>query len=281
MENLKPGRYRVEAVAFSRDLVASEPFAFDLQVERAPFPWFTLLLGVLLALSLAALWWGYRQNRQLAGANLQVAEAREQLAHEAESERRRIARDLHDQTLADLRRLALMTDQLPAGGKPAQFRAEIESVSKEIRRICEDLSPSALENIGLAAALEFALSQALAQTPPEQKFEYEFTCADDFEECLTLTPAEQIQVFRIAQEAVANISRHARASRVRARAEVGENGAFVFTLQDDGAGFSPAEPHANGRGLANIQARAGLLEAQVSWEIPDEGGTLFRLLKGG
>jgi signal transduction histidine kinase len=278
-EGLKPGRYALQAFAFTKDLTVSPARNVELTVEGAPFPWFTLLLGVLLALSLAALWWGYCQNRQLAGANQQVAEAREQLAHEAETERRRIARDLHDQTLADLRRLALMTDELPAGEKGAHFRAEIEGVSKEIRRICEDLSPSALENIGLAAALEFALSQAVAQAPPEQTFEYEFACADDFEERLTLTPAEQIQVFRIAQEAVANVSRHARARRVEARAEVDDDGAFVFTLEDDGAGFTPDAPHHEGRGLANIRARAGLLNAATAWTPRDGGGTIFRLTK--
>ena len=279
MENLKPGRYRVESVAFSRDLVASETFAFDLEVERAPFRWFTLLLGVLLALSLAALWWGWRKNSQLTLAGVELRDARERLAHEAETERRRIARDLHDQTLADLRRLALLTDELPAGEKTARFRGEVEEVSQEIRRICEDLSPSALENVGLAAALEFALSQAVAQAPPKQKFEYEFTCDDDLEEKLNLTPAEQIQIFRIAQEAVANISRHARASRVTGRAAIDENSVFVFTLEDDGDGFTPDAPHANGRGLANMQARAGLLEAEISWENREAGGTVFRLVK--
>jgi len=68
-----------------------------------------------------------------------------QLANETENERRRIARDLHDQTLSDLRRLMLLTDQLPkekiVNGQseidPAVFRTEIESISTEIRHICE------------------------------------------------------------------------------------------------------------------------------------------------
>ena len=278
MENLKAGRYRVEAVAFSRDLVASEPFAFDLQVERAPFPWFTLSLGIMLALSLAALWWGGRKNAQLVQTGAELRDARERLAHEAESERRRIARDLHDQTLADLRRLALLTDELPAAqGKASHLRGEIEEVSQEIRRICEDLSPSVLENVGLAAALEFALSQAVAQAPPERKFSYEFSCDDDLEEKLTLTPAAQIQLFRIVQEAVSNISRHAQARHVAARAEIDARGAFVFTLTDDGRTFSPDAPHAQGRGLANLQARADLIAARVSWTAAPQGGTIFRL----
>ena len=58
---------------------------------------------------------------------------------------------------------AFLTDAWPASQNPAPayLRAEIEAVSQEIRRICEDLSPSVLENVGLAAALEFALTQAV------------------------------------------------------------------------------------------------------------------------
>ena len=50
--------------------------------------------------------------------------------------------------------------------------------SSEIRHICEDLSPSALENIGFLPALEWALSNAVAQLPAEEKFAYEFICAE-------------------------------------------------------------------------------------------------------
>src|SRR4029434_5510060 len=118
------------------------------------------------------------------------------LANETEAERRRIARDLHDQTLADLRRLLLLTDQLPARERengretidPSVLRGEVETISTEIRRICEDLSPSALTNVGLAAALEWALADAVAHQPPEKKFEYEFVCDCPIEESLDLTP---------------------------------------------------------------------------------------------
>ncbi|HEY9231017.1 MAG TPA: two-component regulator propeller domain-containing protein, partial [Blastocatellia bacterium] len=169
LEGLRAGRYRVEARAFTNDLMASEPFVIEFTVTRAPFPWASSALAVLLLLALMAVAWGYRQNRRMRQANTtlesinrQLAETRLQLANETEAERRRIARDLHDQTLADLRRLMMMSDQLPTHGQaavePLRFRQEIEDLSGEIRRICEDLSPSALANVGLAAALEWALT---------------------------------------------------------------------------------------------------------------------------
>lgn len=296
MEGLRPGNYTVVARAFTRDLIPSAPFQFEFNVARAPFPWTTTALSVLLALSLVALWWGYLQNRRLArtGSMLtkaisQLADARLQLANETETERRRIARDLHDQTLADLRHLLLLTDQLPANGQhqdgsvpaaPAVFRREIESISKEIRRICEDLSPSVLENVGLTAALEWAISNSVAHAAPDCRFEYTFTCDENLEERLTLQPATQMQIYRIAQEAISNVCRHAAATHVTLTVTGEPDNSFVFQLEDNGREFAiSGRKRKEGRGLANIRARASLIEAEVSWSKREGGGTVFTLRK--
>ncbi|MEW6210351.1 MAG: two-component regulator propeller domain-containing protein [Acidobacteriota bacterium] len=291
VENLRPGRYLIIARAITGDLVQSDPLSIAFEVESAPFPWTTAALSLLLVLALAAIGWGYYQNKRLTrtnealeGANRQLADTRMQLASETEAERRRIARDLHDQTLADLRRLLLLADELPRkdGGEslidPLVLRREIESISTEIRRICEDLSPSALENVGLAAALEYALSEAVAHLPAERRFEYEFSCREGIEERLSLSPVVQIQIYRIAQEAISNISRHAGAKRVRLSVEE-RNGGFLLTLEDDGCGFDPRSKR-TGRGIANIISRASLIEAEAEWTELEGGGTRFILRKG-
>jgi len=285
IEGLRPGRYRVVARAFTNDLVPSDALQFAFAVARAPFPWTSTGLSVLLALALLAMWWGYRQNRSLFGANRQLANTRMQLANETETERRRIARDLHDQTLADLRRLMMLTDQLPASEsknghvEPSAFRDEIESISTEIRRICEDLSPSALTNVGLAAALEWALADAVAHQPVEKRFEYEFVCDGAIEERLKLAPAEQIQVYRIVQEALSNICRHSAATRVRLAVAMEATGDMLIELEDNGRGFYADKPGKVGRGLSNIRSRASLIEASVKWSAMPEGGTIFTLRK--
>ena len=293
MEALRPGNYRLVARAFSKDLIESAPLEFGFRVAGAPFPWTTALLSVLLALALLALWWGYGQNRRLArtGAtlkdtNVQLADARMQLANETETERRRIARDLHDQTLADLRHLLMLTDQLPANegedkqAAPAVFRSEIEGISNEIRRICEDLSPSVLENVGFSAALEWALSNAVTHLPSERKFEYEFVADEGLDERINLSRATQMQIYRILQEAVSNISRHASATNVKLGVATSAAGDFLLTLEDNGRDFDPqAGKVKQGRGLANIRARASLIEAEVSWSKLEGGGTRFRLRK--
>lgn len=306
MEKLKPGTYKVVARAFTKDLTPAMPLAFEFTVARAPFPWTSTALGVLLLFALIALGWGYFQNRRihrtsaaLASANRELADARLQLANETETERRRIARDLHDQTLADLRNLMLMVDQSSAsfrsgtraagaGGElaaqvpllnnPAELRSEIESISQEVRRICEDLSPSALENVGLSAALQFALAHAVEHAAPDCKFEYEFVCDDTLDERLSLPASMQIQIYRMAQEALSNICRHANAKHVKMSANVTSAGAFELQIEDDGRGFDRSEAKKKpGRGVANIRARASMIDAEVDWAKRDGGGTEFRL----
>jgi signal transduction histidine kinase/ligand-binding sensor domain-containing protein len=285
IEGLRPGSYRVAARAFSNDLLASDTMTLEFTVARAPFPWTSTALALLLSIALAALWWGARQNRRLEGTNRQLAKTRLELATETERERRRIARDLHDQTLADLRRLMLTTDRLPAAESnghqpvdPAQLRSEIETISTEIRRICEDLSPSALANVGLAAALEWALSDAVGHLPPEDQFAFEFRCTEGFDHKLALNAGEQIQIYRIVQEAISNICRHAKASRVTLTATITHDGELVIQIEDDGRGFDAnGRASRNGRGLNNIRSRASLIDGEVTWSQPSQGGTIFRL----
>lgn len=313
MEGLQPGRYRVVARAFTKDLVPATPLKFEFSVAGAPFPWTTTALAVLLLLALIALTWAAIEHRRivttsgaLAAANRELAGARLQLANETEAERRRIARDLHDQTLADLRNLALLVDKLPApntngtvaespgrtapagtnslrvaaGNDPAALRSEIESISQEVRRICEDLSPSVLQNVGFAAALEFALAHAVEHAAPDCKFAYEFVCDESFDERVKLPASVQIQIYRIAQEALSNICRHAGAGHVRMAVRAGDDGELEMEIADDGRGFDArAVKKKPGRGVANIRARASMIDADVAWVQRDGGGTVFRLSK--
>jgi signal transduction histidine kinase/ligand-binding sensor domain-containing protein len=296
MEKLKPGTYKVLARAFTKDLTPATPLAFEFTVAKAPFPLTSTALGVLLLFALIALGWGYFQNRRihrtsaaLASANRELADARLQLANETEAERRRIARDLHDQTLADLRNLALLVDRLPASdgqtvranrapSAPGTLRSEIELISQEVRRICEDLSPSALENVGLSAALQFALAHAVEHAAPDCKFEYEFDCDDGLDEKLNLAASVQIQIYRVAQEALSNICRHAGAKHVKMSIAVTESGVFDLQIEDDGRGFDrSASRKKPGRGVSNIRARASMIDAEVDWTRREGGGTVFTL----
>ncbi|HVF23996.1 MAG TPA: two-component regulator propeller domain-containing protein, partial [Pyrinomonadaceae bacterium] len=292
MEGLKPGTYTVTARAFTKDLTASAPLSFSFTVAKAPFPWTSTALAILLALALLALLWAILERRRivatsaaLVDANRELADARLNLANEAERERRRISRDLHDQTLADLRHLALLTDQIKVNGDSTgntpqvALRKEIEVISQEVRRICEDLSPSVLQNVGFAAALEFALSHAVQDAPAEKRFVYEFHCEDGVEERSDLSPSVQMQIYRIVQEAVNNIWRHAEATEVKMFVTISKAGDFSLRIEDNGRPFKSQHTNSEGRGLANMRARAGLIDARISWQPREAGGTVFTLTR--
>lgn len=164
--------------------------------------------------------------------------------------------------------------------EPARLRTEIESISNEIRRICEDLSPSVLENVGFAAALEWAVAERVAHLPADCRFTYEFVCDDELEERLRLSPGVQMQIYLIVQEAVSNICRHAAASHVRLKVDLDEDDNLLLLLEDDGRGFDLENKRAHGgRGLANIRARAIIIQAEVGWHRRPDTGTVFTLRK--
>ena len=278
MDNLPPDVYTVEIRAFDKDLQSSAPLVFDFSVAEAPFPWASAALAVLLGIALIALVWAIIERWRITKKNRELAAARFDLANEAERERRRIARDLHDQTLADLRNLMMMSDKLPtveATEEKPDFRTEIESVSNEIRRICEDLSPSVLENVGLTAALEFLLSNTFTQT--DKKFAYKFSCEEGLEERLDLPPNAQMQIYRIAQEVLNNVARHSEAEFVEMKINDSAEKDFVLKIENDGRDFDPNKAK-KGRGLSNIKSRASLIEAEVSWQKLD-GKIVFSLVK--
>jgi len=297
VENLQSGLYTIVARAISRDLVYSAPLNVRLRIQSAPFPWLPLLLATLLAVAVAAAAMAFRQqfrlasaNRALENTNIELTETRLRLANETEAERSRIARDLHDQTLADLRHLLVMTDQLPDANSsstsddstpsPAALRREIEAISSEIRHICEDLSPSALENIGFLPALEWALSNAVAQLPAEEKFAYEFNCEANLEDRLRLSHIERIQLYRMVQEALNNTCRHARAKHVKMEVRAENSTDLVIEVRDDGVGFDGARINKTGHGIANIRSRANLIGAKAEWKNA-RPGCRFEIRKEG
>jgi signal transduction histidine kinase len=137
-----------------------------------------------------------------------------------------------------------------------------------------------LENVGFSAALEWALSNAVTHSPPERKFEYEFVAEEGLDERINLARATQMQIYRIVQEAVSNLARHAAATRARLCVATSGEGEFLLTLEDDGRDFDPQDRKIKqGRGLANIRARASLIEAEVNWKKRKGGGTKFTLRK--
>jgi signal transduction histidine kinase len=264
---LKPGNYTIEAIAFNRDLLASDPLLITFSVAKAPFPWTATALGILLLISLMALAWAVVEHRRIRQRNRELATARLDLADEAERERSRIARDLHDQTLADLRNLMLITDKQP--GDNVGLRSEIEEISGSIRRICEDLSPSVLENVGLVPALNFLIGRSIEN--------HSFSSSENADELIRFPLNVQLHIYRIAQEVLTNIVRHSNANKVDMNVEVTGDDRFLLNITDNGGPFRPSPSIGGGRGIANIRSRAAIIDAKTFWKQRPGGGNLFLL----
>ena len=156
-----------------------------------------------------------------------------------EQERKRIARELHDETCQTISALKIKLDA--AGMKDAQAMAG--RCLDELHRIIHGLRPSVLDDLGLVSAIRWVATRDLVPLGIQVRFE--------LEEPRARLPFEaEIAVFRAVQESIANIVRHARAETVLIEAVASED-VLEIDVEDDGDGFDPAQaaPSPSGRGL--------------------------------
>lgn len=202
----------------------------------------------------------------------EIQHARERLVTAREEERRRLRRDLHDglgPTMASLTLMAeaagnlLSRDPLAAAELLQELKDEAKAATAEIRRVVYELRPPALDELGLVAAIREQADQyrraglqvsilAPESLPP-------------------LPAAVEVAAYRIVQESMTNVVRHAGARTCTVRLEV-ENGLQV-EITDDGRGLNGGMP---GVGLASMRERAAELGGSCVIEAASGGGTLVR-----
>jgi two-component system, NarL family, sensor histidine kinase UhpB len=190
-----------------------------------------------------------------------------------EDERRRIARELHDEVGQTLTGVMLQVEGLSAS-IPDALRPQLDELretarhgTQEVRRIARRLRPEALAELGLQSALA-ALATAFsdqARLQVERRLETGFA----------LSPEQELVVYRVAQEALTNVARHARASVVELRLERCQERA-VLTVRDDGRGLGP-EALSSSNGIRGMRERAMLIGAQLSVGAATGGGTEVQL----
>jgi signal transduction histidine kinase len=197
-----------------------------------------------------------------------------------EKERIRIARELHDELGSALSAVRWDLDGLrqhisePAGSAPAQGRALLDSATHgidatlaSVRRIAADLRPSVLDDLGLAAAVDWQVQQF--ETATGIRTIADILVADD-----ALLDAEvQTAVFRILQEALTNVRRHAHADSVHVLLEQDRDG-LSLEVADDGVGVDEAVAGApSSLGLMGMRERAVLAGGQFTIHRSAAGGT--------
>jgi signal transduction histidine kinase len=195
----------------------------------------------------------------------------------AEAERGRWARELHDQTLQSLGGLRVLlaaalrrSDTDRTEELLRQAIADIEQEIANLRTMISDLRPSMLDDIGLLPALD-----ALLQRRGSDGLEVvsELVLPDPEHGGAGLDPDLETTIYRLIQETLTNVVRHAQASSVRV-AVTAEQGQVTVEVQDDGVGFD-VSARAAGFGLVGMRERAYLAGGAFSIESGD-GGTLLR-----
>ena len=196
-----------------------------------------------------------------------------------ETERQRVARELHDdvgQAVATvgvlLHTLAQTPGAVAEAMRPALHRtlATIGDMTESVARLCREYHPAELVGLGLEETL--------------RAYVREFTRRHGLPCRLSTAPLaeplgseHELHLYRIVQETLANVARHARARQVTVRlARRGQ--AIVLTIHDDGVGFTPATPDSRGLGLATMRARAEIMGATLTIQSRSRRGTEVRVV---
>ncbi|HEX8131446.1 MAG TPA: CheR family methyltransferase [Pyrinomonadaceae bacterium] len=203
-----------------------------------------------------------------------------QLVTAQEDERRRIARDLHDQMGQQLTALRLKLETLKhrigdnreASAQVEQAQSIAHQIEADVDYLARQLRPAALDDIGLKDTLaDYVKSWASHFDIPA---EFHASGFDGHR----LLPDIETNLYRIAQEALNNVSKPAQAARVDVILERRDSN-VVLVVEDDGGGFDPeakADDASRGMGLAGIRERAALIGGAVEFEsAPGEGTTVF------
>ncbi len=196
----------------------------------------------------------------------------------ADAERRRWARELHDETLQGLGGLrlllssALRIDDLQLARET--MREAVTHIEREIenlRSIITELRPAALDELGLRTAIEALLDRHREHSGVQIEGELELPVSATGED--RLDDDLETAVYRLAQEALTNVAKHARASTVRVAVREHE-GELSIEVQDDGTGFDISTT-SDGFGLAGMHERVSLAGGTLTVE-SGEQGTLLR-----
>jgi two-component system, NarL family, sensor histidine kinase DevS len=209
-----------------------------------------------------------------------VAEDRLRLSIDAsEQERKRWARELHDDTLQGLAGLGVMLGSTLRAPSEADIRdgvtRAIEQIREEIaklRVLIAELRPAALDDIGLRAAVESLVERTLATQGIEIRTDIALASDEDGER---LAPEVESTAYRIVQEGLTNVGKHAGASTADVRI-VETNGRLDVAVRDDGRGFEPSASR-SGFGLTGMRERVEILGGTLTVESSEAGlGTLVR-----
>ena len=221
------------------------------------------------------------QVQSLDQANLALLEAQRRLLSEREQERKHLARELHDQIIQDLLSVNYELEEMKTeetilpglANDLSDVHQGIRELIDNLRRICGDLRPLTIDSLGLGAALQSYTRDWSARTGIKVVLDVDANLG-------RLPEATELSIFRIAQEGLNNVWRHAKASSVQVNLQHSSPRMLMFSLRDNGVGSTEdmdlAALAANGHyGLIGIGERVALLGGRFRLHRLPEGGSLL------
>jgi signal transduction histidine kinase len=208
-----------------------------------------------------------------------VEETRLRLSIQAsEQERKRWARELHDETLQGLGALRVLLSSALQSKSPEALETTVRdaighigSEIENLRTLITELRPAALDELGLEPAIQSLVQRTATVQGLEIQSRVQLSGSE------RLGPELEQSLYRLVQESLTNISRHARASTVQVSI-VERRGAVEVTVRDDGVGFDPATP-VSGFGIAGMRERVALAGGELSIDsTPGSGSTITAVL---
>jgi signal transduction histidine kinase len=193
----------------------------------------------------------------------------------SEAERTRWARELHDDTLQQLAGLRMLLSGARRSGDAERMSGAIEQALEQIttavgdlRSLITELRPAALDELGITPALESLVARFERQT------DLAVTLDVDLGDQPRFAPEVESTVYRLVQEALTNIAKHARACQVTVRIRDHDD-EIALEVRDDGAGFDPQHA-SNGFGLIGMRERLALVNGTLGVESSPGSGTALR-----
>jgi PAS domain S-box-containing protein len=220
------------------------------------------------------------ERDQLRRSREQARALSRQLLRAQEDERRRLAREIHDdfsQQLAGLSMLAWSTARASAAAPGVdrhvaleELAQGLESLARSVQGLSRELHPPALDALGLSAALRAECASFAARTGIDLRYEETGTCTE---------PAGDVALalYRITQEALRNALNHAHADRVTVHLD-GRPDRLELRIADNGLGFDPGARSAEGIGLSSMRERARLAGLQLDIDSRCGAGTCIRAI---
>lgn len=208
--------------------------------------------------------------------NKELKETRLQMVSEDELDRRMLAAGLKDQVLSDLKTIKGKIEDYNKERDPELAKTIqdlLQQAMADIREVMDSLSPSALEHLGLVAAVEDCCRKGAQRSGFKLRFKSKVEEAD----AERLSKVEQSLLYRLVQESISNISKHAEASLVRGTVDK-EDDQLVIRIADDGKGIESSKILDDSRGLRYMRQRADLIGATIAWRQGEEGkGTIVEI----